>query len=70
MAAEDAELAETGELEDDREQQQNPHSQDRARRQDHGAITPAVWAPRGRRVSTWTMSIDLRSANGSRCTRW
>ena len=42
VAAEDAELAEEGQLEHHREQQQHAHPDDAPGRQDHGRPTPAV----------------------------
>src|SRR5215203_6187099 len=70
LAAEDAEAAERRELEDHGEQEQQTSSDERAGRDDHGVITPAVCAPVGRRVRTCTMSSFFRSANGRMCTRW
>ncbi len=68
VAAEDADLAQPGELDDHGGQQQPADAQEGSRRRDHGAGTPAR-AP-GRSVSTCTKSIRRRSANGLMCTRW
>src|ERR687896_1047470 len=72
VPAEDADLAERGQLQDHRQQQQQADPDERARREDHPPApgrTAVSWAT-PRRVRTCTTSSWRRSANGLTCTRW